>query len=132
LLAVVDLGTPHIAGYSLDGKVNGTRQIYAAACRHFGIAPTWTPQLPPPPVPRIEMTVAHGDDDEDVLRRIITRVYDITADDAALRRRTREFDRLRTEYPARREFFNTTLALRGAGESLRRTCAALGFRVDEA
>ena len=43
LLDVVDLGTPHIAGYSFDGKVAGTRMIYEAACRHFDVAPTWQP-----------------------------------------------------------------------------------------
>lgn len=128
LLDVVDIGTPHIAGYSFDGKVNGARMIYEAVCEFFKLPPTWTPKLPPPPVPRIELTVSSGDDDEDVLRRVARRVYDITTDDSMLREDVRSFDKLRAEYPVRREFFNTELSLRGASESLRAKFAALGFR----
>ena len=95
LLDVVDLGTPHIAGYSLDGKVNGVRMIYEAVCRHFGFPPAWKPALPTPPA--IDLT---GD-----TREVVKRIYDITADDAALRANIRDFDRLRAEYPVRREFF---------------------------
>jgi len=130
LLDVVDLGTPHIAGYSFDGKVNGARMIYEALCEFFKLAPKWVPTLPPPPVPLIKDSVESGEDDEDVLRRVIARVYDITVDDAALRRDVRQFDKLRAEYPVRREFFNTELALRGASEALRAKCAALGFKMD--
>jgi erythronate-4-phosphate dehydrogenase len=94
LLDVVDIGTPHIAGYSLDGKANGTRMIYEAACRHFGIKPVWKPALPAPPA--IDLA---GD-----LRQVVKRMYDITADDVALRANVRDFDKLRAEYPVRREF----------------------------
>jgi erythronate-4-phosphate dehydrogenase len=136
LLDVVDLGTPHIAGYSFDGKVNGTRMIYEAACKFFKLPPSWSPNLPPPPVPRIELTVSSGEDDEEMLRRVGKRIYDITADHAALRRNVQApdgigagFDKLRAEYPVRREFFNTELSLRGASESLRAKFAALGFKM---
>jgi erythronate-4-phosphate dehydrogenase len=136
LLDVVDIGTPHIAGYSLDGKINGTSMVYRAVCGFFGIAPTWQPPLPPPQVPRIELSVSSGDDDEDVLRRVARRVYEIAADDSALRKCVRaphgigaSFDTLRATYPVRREFFNTELVLRGASESLRKKFAALGFKL---
>ena len=136
LLDVVDIGTPHIAGYSFDGKVNGVFMIYEALCKFFKLAPTWTPKLPPPPVPQLRIFSEAGMDDEDALRDAIQRVYDITADDAALRKDLRapdgigvKFDKLRAEYPVRREFFNTTLTLGGASESLRAKFAGLGFRV---
>lgn len=128
LLDVVDLGTPHIAGYSFDGKVNGMQMIYRAVCQFFGITPSWEPRLSPAPVPRLELTVSSGEDDEEVLRRVVRRVYDITTDDAALRKSVRMFDELRAEYPVRREFFNTELALRGTSETLRAKFAALGFK----
>lgn len=89
LLDVVDIGTPHIAGYSLDGKVNGVHMIYEAACRHFGLEPVWKPVLPP--VQPVQISD-------------FKRQYDIVADDAALRADIRGFDRLRAEYPVRREF----------------------------
>jgi erythronate-4-phosphate dehydrogenase len=129
LLDVVDLATPHIAGYSLDGKVNGTRMIYEAVCGFFHLPPTWSPHLPPSPVPRIELAVSSGEDEEEVLRRVVRRVYDITDDDAALRRDVRAFDTRRAQYPVRREFFNTELVLRGASEELRAKVAALGFKM---
>jgi len=37
LLQMVDVGTPHIAGYSLDGKIAGMIMIYSAACKHFSL-----------------------------------------------------------------------------------------------
>ena len=37
LLEKVVLGTPHIAGYSVDGKANGTRMAAEAVCKFFGI-----------------------------------------------------------------------------------------------
>jgi len=129
LLDVVDLATPHIAGYSFDGKVNGTRMIYEAACRFFQLQTTWMPSLPPSPVPHIGLTVSSGEDDEEILRRIVRRIYDIAADDAALRKNILTFDKLRAEYPIRREFFNTELVLSGAGEELRAKFAALGFKM---
>ena len=45
-----------------------------------------------------------------------------------MRKSVRMFDKLRAEYPVRREFFNTELVLRGASESLRAKFAALGFK----
>jgi erythronate-4-phosphate dehydrogenase len=50
LIAACTLATPHIAGHSLDGKINGTRMIYAAACRFLGIEPTWQPAPPIRPI----------------------------------------------------------------------------------
>jgi erythronate-4-phosphate dehydrogenase len=129
LLDVVDLGTPHIAGYSFDGKVNGVRMIYEAVCGFFKLSPTWKPTLPPPPIPHIEHRVESAEDDEEALREVISRVYDIIADDTALRKDVRRFDKLRAEYPVRREFFNTELVLRGASEELRKKFAALGFKL---
>jgi erythronate-4-phosphate dehydrogenase len=127
LLDRVDLGTPHIAGYSFDGKVNGTRMIYEAACRHFDSEPTWQPSLPA--VPPQELTVSPADDDEDVLRRVVRQSYDITADDVALRKAPHEFDRLRAEYPVRREFHNVALTVHGGTPALQQKLTALGFRV---
>jgi erythronate-4-phosphate dehydrogenase len=130
LLDVVDLATPHIAGYSFDGKVNGTQMIYTALCDFFDIKATWEPALPLPPDPRVELTVSSGEDDEEVLRRVVRRMYDITVDDTALRKNILNFDKLRAEYPVRREFFNTRLVLRDASEDLCAKFAALEFKMD--
>ena len=128
LLDRVDLGTPHIAGHSFDGKVNGTVLIYEAVCRHLGVPAPWRPVLPAPPVPRLAVTLGGGEDEEDVLRRIIRQVYSITADDARLRAGFQEFEKLRMEYPVRREFFNTELVVPEPLANLREKFTALGFR----
>jgi len=129
LLDIVELGTPHIAGYSFDGKVNGVQMIYEAACRHLAMPAPWKPNLPAPPVPHLDLSVSSGEDDEDVLCRIVRKVYDIIADDAALRANVRVFDQLRAGYPVRREFGNTELILRGAGKNLTDMLQTLGFRL---
>ena len=48
LLNHVTLGTPHVAGYSSDAKINGTVMMYHACCRFWGMKPAWTP---PPDLP---------------------------------------------------------------------------------
>jgi erythronate-4-phosphate dehydrogenase len=131
LLDVVDLGTPHIAGYSFDGKVAGTRMIYAAACRHLGVPAQWQPALPAPAEPVLTEVVPDGANDETLLRQVIRRVYDIRADDRRLRSNVRAFDRWRADYPVRREFYNYRLRLRGARAELRAKFAALGFQLEE-
>jgi hypothetical protein len=67
----VALGTPHIAGHSLDAKAEGTRMIVAAARQHLGgepaARPPWdpVPLLPPPRIGRVRLSTA-GADDEDL------------------------------------------------------------------
>ena len=129
LLDVVDLATPHIAGYSFDGKVNGTRMIYEAACKFFQLQPRWTPNLPPPPVPHIELTVSSGEDDEEVLRRIVRRIYDITTDDAALRKNILTFDKLRAQAFAHTVKHKPRVEELATGRVLRAQLTALGFKM---
>jgi erythronate-4-phosphate dehydrogenase len=135
LLALTDIATPHIAGYSFDGKVNGTRQIYEALCAVLGIDAPWDPKplLPPPPLP--ELTV--DPDSPDVLTTAVLQAYDLPGDDARMRGITSAspdeqgvyFDRLRKEYPVRREFFNTRIRLTRPDNGLRDTLSGIGFNV---
>jgi len=134
LLELADIGTPHIAGYSFDGKVNGTRQIYEAVCKFLGRAPVWDPAplLPAPEVPQIEVDATAAD----APARAVRAVYDIMRDDAALRAiqkldaaaRGAYFDELRKNYPRRREFFNTQVRLTPFDEDLSRRLKGVGFR----
>ena len=141
LLAETALATPHIAGYSFDGKVNGTEMICRAACAFLGRKPDWSPArcVPPPLIPEIELNVRPGEPEE-ALREAVLKLYPIERDDAALRRlgglppadQGPYFDRLRAEYPVRREFQNTTVRLRGdasAAEVLAGKLKGLGFNV---
>ena len=135
LLERVDLGTPHIAGYSFEGKVNGTRQILEALCAHLGATPNleWLAVLPAPPVPNIEVDGASPRGVFDAVRA----VYDIRKDDAALRsilelpgaERGPYFDGLRKSYPARREFFNTRAVVSPANGAMEAALKGVGFNV---
>jgi erythronate-4-phosphate dehydrogenase len=136
LLTDCAIATPHIAGYSFDGKVNGTRQIYEAACAFLGVAPAWDPSplLPSPEVPEVRVNGGTANDQAELLR-VVSAVYDIHRDDEALRaiitlsevERGRHFDRLRKEYPRRREFFNTRAQVTPRNAELESTLAGLGF-----
>ena len=113
LLQRVTIGTPHIAGYSFDGKVNGTAMLCEALCEFLGVPVPWDREraLPPPQGKIIEFST-QGKSSQEVLREAARHVYDIRRDDAALRRmlempaveRGAHFDRLRKDYAIRREF----------------------------
>lgn len=138
LLGRVRLATPHIAGYSYDGKVNGTRMVLDALCRHFGIVRPWDPAplLPPPPVPRVRL--AAGAAAQAALAQAIRAAYDIEADDARLRAaadeppeaRGRFFTNLRKTYPVRREFPFVTVELAGRDPAVESALRALDFPVE--
>ena len=120
-------GTPHIAGYSFDGKVNGTQMIYDAICNYFGTEPNWNASDVLPPGNSIACAVRK---DEDILRDAVSKVYDIKKDYSAFQKHMSDFDRLRKEYPIRREFHTTEIIFRGkysAGNKLR----GLGFNVSD-
>jgi erythronate-4-phosphate dehydrogenase len=138
LLKMVDIGTPHIAGYSLDGKVAGMIMIYEAACAYFGVGAEYGIEafLPEAGVPELRVDPAAGSE-QDALMGAVRAVYDIRRDDARLREirecRADEvgefFDNLRKEYPVRREFVNTRVVMESACESLSRKLAGIGFTV---
>ena len=88
------IGTPHIAGYSADGKANATRMSLDALCRFFHLDARYRIEPPAPPQPLIE---AHD------LTEASLAMYDPRRDDQALRLHPECFEKLRGEYPLRRE-----------------------------
>ena len=133
LLEKVDLGTPHIAGYSLDGKLRGTEMIYRAACEFLGVPAQWSAAAELPPGPLLDL--AGGG--LDAARDAVLQCYDVRADDARLRQslalpsneRAACFDRLRKEYPVRREFAETRLRVARLDAPLEQLLKGLGFTV---
>ena len=139
LMNRVALGTPHIAGYSFEGRLNGTLDVYRQLCHFFEVEPSWNPELeeslfPRPPSVQVD---ARGLSDEAALWRIVNAVYNIEADDRALREGPsgeasawgRHFETLRKNYPARREFSAVEVNLKNADPELLEKTAALGFRI---
>ncbi|MBJ7221397.1 MULTISPECIES: 4-phosphoerythronate dehydrogenase PdxB [unclassified Brenneria] len=106
LLALVDVGTAHIAGYTLEGKARGTTQVFEALSRFIG-----DPQpvalsslLPEPEFAEVTLTSPLN---EALLKRLVHLVYDVRRDDALLRHCAHQqggFDRLRKHYQERREW----------------------------
>ena len=139
LMAKVDIATPHIAGHSFEGKVMGTVMVYREVCKFLGVPATWShePLMPAPLVPEVKVAVA-GRSDQDVLREVVRQVYDLEGDDRRFRDsssadeagRMKNFDRLRSHYPERREFQYTRVKLNGGTDSLRCALIDLGFKVE--
>lgn len=106
LMECVDIATPHIAGYSLDGKMAGTQQIYDAFCKYF----QWnnTHSISEKQVFELQLTKTQSV--VDGLIEAIQAVYDVAEDDRLMRKSVltgevaSTFDQLRKNYRERREF----------------------------
>ncbi|MHC4241568.1 MAG: 4-phosphoerythronate dehydrogenase [Planctomycetota bacterium] len=140
LLEMVDIGTPHIAGYSLDGKISGMIMIYKAVCEHFGLSPKYDIEdfLPEPVVSRLRMEPSTGSEQR-VLLDAVRKIYDIREDDNRLRRiaekpenkRGEYFDGLRKKYHIRREFRNTKVFVEDINGALAQKLKGIGFKTSE-
>ncbi len=135
LIEKVNLCSAHIAGYSLEGKVNGTEIIYNRLCNFLGITPIWNAEYPLITNPVI--TVDHNSTIEKLLDIIIKQIYSIEQDDNLLRNginlagdlRSKYFDELRKSYSVRREFNNYTIKLSFNDIELKKKLEALRFKV---
>lgn len=107
LLDQLALATPHIAGYSMEGKAKGTQMIYEAFCQKFALTACkdYRSQLQTQP------DYFSGKTLHTALECHLTQIYDIRVDDQALRSCVQQakvdanaFDALRKNYPLRREW----------------------------
>ena len=128
------IATPHIAGYSLEGKLRGTYLLYLHYCQLVGCRPdiSFDSILPEVELPNVTIgphTTAY---------ELIKTVYDINQDDQRLRdslvddptEQAFRFDQLRKQYPVRREF--SALPLTGTATANQRALfQALGFNLSE-
>jgi len=136
LLLLATLGTPHIAGYSFDGKVNGTVMIHRAVCEYFGLVSSWLPHDMSGQGVRSPIVVPESASHSAGLLAAIRSCYDIEVDDANLRRmgtlvdseRGAFFRRLRAQYPTRREFCNHEVEVLPGHAALVDTLKVLGFK----
>ncbi|QLF91956.1 4-phosphoerythronate dehydrogenase PdxB [Pseudomonas sp. ABC1] len=137
LAALCRIATPHIAGYSLDGKLRGTWQVYQAFCAAMGIAPRSHMDDLVPPRQLQSLAFDAAAPAEDVMATLCRAVYDPRRDDADFRRsligdeaqRRAAFDCLRKAYPPRREIEGLAVGVRGGSAGLERLVAALGARL---
>ncbi len=135
LLDEVEIGTPHIAGYSLEGKVNGTTMIYNSLCKFLGTEPVQTPVLAA--VENSEFEIDGSLEIEELLFNLFNRIYDINNDDLSMRsiknkpagERAGYFDSLRKNYPLRREFTNYKIKLNSPNSGLINILKAFRFQI---
>jgi len=113
LLGHVLIGTPHIAGYSQDGKARGTAMSVHSIARYFDLpCKDWeVPSVPPPLMPAKADLDAQGLEAWEVVRKAMLYTYRVREDDAILRRDPSRFEALRSDYPVRREPAAFTFAL---------------------
>lgn len=126
LLDAVAIGTPHIAGYSVEGRFRGSAMLVAALAEYAG---AW--EAPAMSGARHCLEAQDGD-----LATVLVANYAIGRDDAALRAAVAgpdpaaAFDRLRREYPGRHELSGARLAVPHATPEQRDLLAALGCTVE--
>lgn len=130
LLAALTLATPHIAGYSLDGKARGTLMSVRAMSRYFKLGmDQWSPaSIPAPEDPEILMDAADGSVPE-LLWEIYNQTYDVSSDDFRLRSAPDKFEKLRSDYPFRREPSAYAVRLFQGFPEIRAMLENLGFDV---
>jgi erythronate-4-phosphate dehydrogenase len=145
LLEKVEISTPHIAGYSLEGKLNGLIAVYRAACAYFGHEERWLRETPPPAERVREVDISLQPPEACAIEQAVKTSCNIEKDDERLKKMIRlppgerapYFDRLRREYPLRREFAHYRIILsrysngsiKKVGE-VRAVLASLGFQLD--
>lgn len=118
LIDYVEIGSAHIAGYSLEGKARGTEMLYQALCQQLKQPPihTLSTFLPDASVSAIEVKEEFN---EVLLNQIVKLVYDVRRDDAIFRQNlaSHGFDTLRKTYPVRREFSALDLTMTNSAHS---------------
>lgn len=105
LLSMTTLATPHIAGYSKDGKLTGTRMSVEAVSQYLDLdLKGWEPQGIEMPENAEIVIDASTMNDMEIISTAILHTYDIRKDDQLFRADPGRFEQLRGDYPVRREF----------------------------
>jgi erythronate-4-phosphate dehydrogenase len=127
LVPHTEIATPHIAGYSLEGKARGTWMLYQALCQQLGRTPRQDLQSLLP-VPEVRALTPGQPTDQALIKQLVHLIYDVRRDDARFRNRIEvpgSFDEQRKHYPERRELSSLQVCGQFAGDTL----ARLGFGI---
>jgi erythronate-4-phosphate dehydrogenase len=128
LLRLTDIATPHIAGYSKDGKAKATQMCVQQVSRFFDLGiNNWQPIPLFPPAKSLIETDGIDFSDEDILAYAVKATYDIWKDYATLRANPHLFENQRNNYPVRREFTAYSINTKHLNSKTVETLLALGF-----
>ena len=143
LLHLLNIATPHIAGYSADGKANGTAMCVQALSWFFELPLTdWKPSgspyptlppregaLPIPVQPMLFELDCRGKTLQQCLCEAIWHTYAVNDDDGRLRASPETFEQQRGDYPVRREFEAFLINVKDAIPEIESRLQALGFSI---
>jgi len=130
LLPFINIATPHIAGYSADGKANGTAMSVQALSRFFKLPLTnWHPyEVPDPLQPSHFELDCRGKSLQQCLCEAIWHTYAVNEDDGNLRASPASFEKQRGNYPVRREFSAFSVSAKNPIPEFEERLHALGFK----
>ena len=128
LLDLVDIATPHIAGYSAEGKAMGSAMVVRALSQYFGWEfNSWYPKnIPSLPKQNIEIDCL-GNTTQEVINEAIFATYKVEHDDFTLRNSAKTFEQQRGNYPLRREFNAFKINLKNDQNNIKEKLNRLGF-----
>lgn len=130
LMRMALIATPHIAGYSTDGKANGTAMVVNALGKFFNLPYiNWYPGNVPSPISPCISIECRGKSEEAILREAVNYSYNIEEDNLKLRQSPSDFEKIRGDYPLRREFTSYQVDLKGGTEEAKQILSGIGFRV---
>ena len=122
--------TSHIAGYSIDGKANGTAMVVNFLCKILNFPlENWYPNNIPTPSLQNFIIDCSGKSDEEIIREAVSYSYNIDEDIARLRLNPFDFEKQRGDYPIRREFTSYTVNLVKPTEKVRTMLETIGFKI---
>lgn len=124
------LATPHIAGYSRDGKANGTKMCVNAIYQYFGLSTTlWEPSGVEAPDEKYIHLNGEGKSAMEIVAQAILHTYNVRTDDKLLRENPLEFENQRGNYPVRREFHAYTVCPKNVNKSTLEMLKKLRFNL---
>jgi erythronate-4-phosphate dehydrogenase len=137
LFKLIDIGTPHIAGYSFEGKVTGTLMVYEALSEFLNTPKKWKPEFEV--VPNNKIIIEEKDDYNIILKKLFEKSYKIIEDDKKLREIINKkdaekdiyFDMLRKNYPKRRELNNFEAKLKKENEKTENLLKVLRVKINK-
>jgi erythronate-4-phosphate dehydrogenase len=129
LLLLTEIATPHIAGYSKDGKAIGTLMSVQAINIYFGLGlENWKPSGVELPLNSEIIIDGTGFTEQQIIAKAILHTYDIRNDDRDFRNNVTDFEQLRGDYPTRREFPAFTIKAKNIAEKTLGKLKELGFQ----
>lgn len=131
LLGWLDYGTPHIAGYSWEGKAMGTAMSVSAISRFFNLGiDDWYPEIEKPEHNLVSIN-CEGKTIYEIIREAVNATYDIRKDSHQFKGIYNEFENLRRNYSFRWEYDNYNIELKNVtnNSNLSKKLVALGFKI---